>query len=168
MCEFLACFKSQYLFGSLEASSTDFYNVQIKLVLRGSLAEVLTVYVPPDLMRHACVCAAKAENLGSLLTCRLKGFVKKLYSQSLTFHILSLPLPSPQLQGGNNQGWALALWVEYRLWLGSCFEEMRLPLQAQCSGLKQAMKGTLPFLSNWLLFLRSIMLECSLETPIFL
>lgn len=63
MCEFLACFKSQYLFGSLEASSTDFYNVQIKLVLRGSLAEVLTVYVPPDLVRHACVCVLPKQRI---------------------------------------------------------------------------------------------------------
>lgn len=103
-----------------------------------------------------------------------------LYPQFLTFRILSLPLPFSQLWSENHWGWTLDFLVEYLLFVCSCFfwgfkkkkkgrNETSSPGTCRVFRAKAGHeKGHFPFLSNWLWFLRSITLECSPETPIFL
>lgn len=66
-CEFLTYLKSLYFLVRLKTSSNEFFNIQIKWVLKSSLTEILAVYVPPGLIRQVCVCAVDTETSGSPL-----------------------------------------------------------------------------------------------------
>lgn len=59
--------KSRYFLVNLKTSSTKFCGTEIKWVLKGSLTEILIVYVLPGLIRQVYLIAVDMGTLGSPL-----------------------------------------------------------------------------------------------------